>query len=203
MAAAAPRVAFDKVQQFLAACTLMEGDLWCMIASSKRSGTSPPLDLQRTVEQQFPLDTSNGEDWMHPVSPQRIAEALDLLDHIRPGIVDPAGHKNSYYWLHLGANFKILSPSTGQPLPGQSRESFRLCDYSYGVPLGTNSLLLSIFEKTTLALNFCIPEVESANVSDVVTMLQQHLPIRLSTKHWKRWTPTKTGTYRSQRIPPP
>jgi hypothetical protein len=46
-----------------------------------------------------------------------------------------------------------------------------------------------------------IPQASDADLADVVPWLQAALPLRLSPKHWTRWTLTKNGgSYRGRRI---
>jgi hypothetical protein len=201
MARTAPRAAFERLQSFLTACAQVD-DLYYRISSSRQAGIPPPPGLRQAVEQLFPPDSGDCF-WIHTVPSERIDEALDLFGRIRPEIVDPKGHGFSFYWLQFGARFRVLAPDTRAVLPGQEPDRFHGQQYGGHTPLGASDILVSVFERTSLSINLCVPEDACVDAHEVVVWLQEHLPVRFSPKHWKRWKLTKTGTYSDRHIPPP
>lgn len=136
-----------------------------------------------------------------PVSNDRVADALDFLEEIEP---QPSDQGLAPIWLAAKGKFKILDPDTGKPLPGQDSARFAGKEYQWESPLGTSGMKLSLSNTGALSIDLCLPDVDDIELARLATWLQSHLPCKLSPKHWKRWTPTKSGTsFVGRKIPPP
>lgn len=48
-----------------------------------------------------------------------------------------------------------------------------------------------------------LTDTEGDDLSQVVSWLQEHLPMRFSAKHWKRWTPTRSDGFKGRQLPAP
>jgi hypothetical protein len=55
-----------------------------------------------------------------------------------------------------------------------------------------------------MGLSVSIPRASDADLAEIVPWLQSPLPMRLSPRHWTRWTLTKNKrSYRGKKIVPP
>ena len=106
-------------------------------------------------------------------------------------------------WLTLVADLTMLQPETGTPWPGQDPQRFGSFVTPGGIRLGSSSAKLILRGKASLGLSLSFPEATDEDVETVVPWLQAALPMRLSSKHWARWTRTTGGnSYRSRRLAP-
>jgi hypothetical protein len=89
---------------------------------------------------------------------------------------------------------------TGRTIPGQDPALYRGAEYKPGVPLGSSGLHLILHDSAALGIELCIPAADDTIVGRVVPWLQDHLPMTLSKRQWRSWTPTTSGSFRARRI---
>ena len=106
-------------------------------------------------------------------------------------------------WFITGAQFRLLDPQTGKPLPGQDPGRYVGVDYEYAIPLGTSGLDLFLDNKAALRIWLCLPDADPELMGRAVPWLQEHLPCKLSPKQWRSWTLTRTGTFKGRRMTAP
>jgi hypothetical protein len=143
----------------------------------------PTKDLERRLEERF------GRGRILILDDDEVDDALDFLDEVHPQPTNPWGM--APLWLHINAKFLLLDPETGRPLPGQTDELFARVGYN-------NELKLTLHNQATLGIELCVPEAEDQVLSRLLPWLQANLPCRLSPKHWRAWTPTKSQTLRAR-----
>ena len=104
-------------------------------------------------------------------------------------------------WLWFTAEFRLRSPTGPEPWPGQDPALFGHFKTPGGVTLGASSIRLILQAKHSIGLSLSIPEASDSDLARVVPWLQAALPMRLSSKHWTRWTLTENGrSYRGSKI---
>jgi hypothetical protein len=100
---------------------------------------------------------------------------------------------------------RLREQASGEALPFQEASSYLGQAYDgYGAMLGESGCRLTVSSKSTLALLLFLP-FESPNEAawDYVSFLQESLPFRFSTKHWKHWRLSKSRTsYVGRKIAP-
>ena len=189
------RTAYERTMSFLQACTEPVGPA--------RHGFTvcnvPQLARQHDLEAELELRFGQGRRVSVPAD--RVEEALEMLDDVHPQPTNQWGL--APLWFSMESGFRLLDPATGQALPGQDAVRYAGKEYVWNNPLGTSSLSLSIHNSASLAINLCIPDADDELLHRIVPWLQEHLPFKMSAKHWRSWTPTKTGSFKSRRIPPP
>ena len=153
----------------------------------------PAPDTVAKIREAFPSTSRR-----FPVPRDRIDEALDLMRVLEPLPTNRWGM--APVWLRAEASFALKTPS-GDVWPDQDPTAFGGFETPSGVCLGTSRTNLSIQAKRTMALLLSVPEATDDDLARLVPWLQEHLPFRLSAKHWSRWTLTKNGrTYRGRRL---
>ena len=187
------RVAYQRTLAFLGECTEPVEPL--KLAFRVESVPELPRDpsFERELKRRF-------GDYSE-ISQARVGDALDFLDDIDPQPTNQWGMAPVWFW--ATTRFRILDPATGRPLIGQDPERFLGVEYEWRVPLGTSGLRLILNTRAALGLELCIPEADADLLHRVVPWLQASLPCKLSPKHWRAWTPTKTGTFRARKMPAP
>jgi hypothetical protein len=101
------------------------------------------------------------------------------------------------------ADFRIRIPSSQELWPGQDPGRFGRFVTPAGVKLGISSTRLSLQAKRSMGLSLSIPRASDTDLAEVVPWLQAALPMRLSSRHWTRWTLTKNkSSYRGRKIVP-
>ena len=197
------RMAYERTMSFLATCTeLVEPPRHSFLVN--REPEMPPLrDLERELDRRFGsrLRTVVSRSDRLEIGEDRVSDALDFLDAIAPQPTNPWGMAPIWFW--VAATFRITDPATGRPLDGQDPDRFHGVEYAPGVPLGTSGLHLILHDRAQLGLELCIPGVEDDRIGRVARWLQDHLPVRLSSKQWRAWTPTASGSFKARRIAPP
>ena len=135
------------------------------------------------------------------VPPDRITEAVDLLESLKPLPTSRSGLPA--VTLTLGASFKVLAPDGAALWPGQDPSRFGHFHTPAGVTLGASTTRLSLDARASISLLLSVPEATDEDLSVVIPWLQDALPMRLSPQHWARWTLTKDGhSYRRTAINP-
>lgn len=189
------RAAYERTMSFLQTCTEP------VSASRYRFAVHDVPELARQPDLEAELELRFGQGKRVSVPADRVGEALEMLDDIHPSPRINGG------WHRCGSTWSQGSGSlTRRPdrpylarTPGDS-QGRSTCGAS---PLGTSSLSLNIHNSASLAINLCIPDADDEWLHRIVPWLQDHLPFKMSAKHWRSWTPTKTGSFKSRRMAPP
>jgi hypothetical protein len=158
-------------------------------------GLSADRDIVLRIEGEFP----RSENARHVVAANRIDDALSLFESFEPLPVNASGM--APVWLWFTADFRLRSPASSRVWPGQDPARFGDFETPGGIRLGASSTRLILQAKRSLGLSLSIPEASDTDLAEIVPWLQAALPMRLSSKHWTRWTLTNSGrTYRGARI---
>ena len=189
------RTAYDRTIAFLRSCTEQAEPLRYSLSLMDYLGrAAPSVDgLETELRRRF------GDDAAIPAA--RVAEALNFMESIHPQATDQAGLATVWFWVH--SRFRILDPATGRPFAGQDPERYGRVEYEYGAALGTSGLRLMLHNRATIGIELCIPDADEERLRQVVPWLQRHLPFKLSSKHWKEWTPTRSGSFKGRKRPAP
>jgi hypothetical protein len=159
-----------------------------------------PRQLVRSVNKAFPQDSRYSG--RYAVSPDRISEALMLFESFEPLPTNQWGM--APIWLWFAADFRLRTPNSSELWPGQDPALFGHFETPGGVSLGASSARLSLQGKRSFGLSLSIPNATDSDLREVVPWLQSALPMRLSSKHWTRWTLTKSHrSYGGRKITPP
>ena len=198
-----PRTAYDQVEGFLDAAVRVEGTptLAFRLWSGGPSGSAAGLEEFAAARLGGPQRRQRTHaDWR--VRAEDVDAVLDALIVAGPAAVTTHGHPlASLVW---SAAVAVLDPDTRRPYAELTPESFG--DFAvdgYGRRLGASGVQATIgTTASSLSLWLAFPGDE--RLRPAAAHVQQHLPFRMSAKHWRRWTATKDGTsYRSSRIESP
>ena len=132
----------------------------------------------------------------------------DAVDELLAALVD-AGPQTTRYGAPLAALTQsvavhLLDPGTGEVWSDLDPGTFGgFAVDGYGRLLGASGVRATYGTSgATLSLWLNLPA--DGRLVPAAQHLQQHLPVKLSTKHWRRWAPTRAGDgYRSTKIPSP
>lgn len=183
------RAAHERAAEFLQACTEPVGTIRYAFKLTDPPELGPVPALERELRRRFGREGD--------VAGQRVGDALDFLDDIDPQPTNRWGMAPLWFW--MTSAFRILDPETRCPVPGQDPAGFGGVEYEWGVPLGTSRMRLILHNSSVISIEMCIPIAEDGTLGRVVPWLQQHLPFRLSPKHWRIWTPTKAGSWKARK----
>jgi hypothetical protein len=184
------RAAYAATMEFVATCTQLTDPIKYSFIIHSVPELKPPPGLEAGLRHRFGR--------FEEISPERVSDALDLLDLIDPQPTNKYGMEHLWFW--ATCQFLILDPATGQPLPGQDPEWFHNVEYDWRKPLGRSSLRLILNNRASLGIELCIPDASEKRLRSVVPWLQSYLPFKFSPKHWRAWTPTSTGTFKARRM---
>ncbi|MFJ8689665.1 hypothetical protein [Micromonospora wenchangensis] len=140
--------------------------------------------------------------WEWGVRDDRIDGLLAALDAATPVDVTPHGH--SLAALVVNAPGRLIDPSSGAPYVGVSPEAAgEFAVDGYGRTLGASGVRAT-FGTAASSLSLWLSFPGDERLADAAAHVQAHVPVRLSAKHWRRWSPARPGNgYRSVRIPSP
>ncbi|MFD1812774.1 hypothetical protein [Rhodococcus gannanensis] len=127
---------------------------------------------------------------------------LDLLGDA--GTDARTGHGHSLAAVTWSAPVRLIDSTTGGVYEGIDADTFGMFPVDgYGRMLGESGVRATIgTASSSLSLWLNFPADERLAVA--AAQVQENLPFRLSTKHWRTWQPTRDGRgYRSTRIPAP
>jgi hypothetical protein len=190
------RQALKAWRDFLVACT-QPGPIACWFALPM----TPELTVESEVVARIGTSFPNRSRDRFPVPLERIDEALDLFESIEPQPANQWGM--APVWLWFTADFRLLAPDGSRVWPGQDPARFGRFRTPAGVQLGASSTRLVLQARRSLGLTLSIRDASDEELHQVVPWLQASLPMRLSAKHWTRWTLTKSGgSYRGKKITP-
>jgi len=184
--------AFSSWVAFLDTCTESSPIIgWFSFPDTPGLVVSP--DVRRQIESAFPYRTA--AVLFRGRAPTRRLPCSSPSSHC------PSTGGMAPVWLWFTADVLLLRPETGELWPGQDRALFGDFVTPGGVKLGASSTRLILQAKKSIGLSLSIPQATDADLATVVPWIQAALPLRLSTKHWSRWTLTKRGdSYRGRRI---
>lgn len=187
------REAYAGWSGFLDACT-RQVNLDCYFDLPQTPELTVEPSVRALISRVFP-----GEGRRHPVAPDRVQEALNLFSSIEPQPTNPWGM--APVWLRFTADFRLVHPGTSEVWPEQEPERFGHFQTPTSVRLGASQTNLSLEARRSMGLLLSIPEATDADLAVLIPWLQAHLPFRLSTRHWSRWTLAKNGrTYRGRKL---
>lgn len=198
-----PHQAFERVQRFADACTEpASAGSWTFEVWSG----GPPVLTEQLVA--VATETFGGACHRAPthsrwnVSAESVTTALDALVAAGPDAVTAYGH--SVAALIHSAPVRLVDPVVGVAYPDLTPDAFgRFAVDGYGRLLGGSGIRASVGSAaSSLSLWLNLPADE--RLSPGARHLQDHLPFRLSAKHWRLWRPTRSGdSYLGNRIPSP
>jgi hypothetical protein len=182
-------------RRFLDMCT-ETASLGCWFDFPMTPRLTADPKVVRRIAREFP-----GSGGRHPVPWDRAGDALSVFESLEPLPANPWGM--APVWLWFAADFRLRSPRSRALWPGQDPGRFGHFVTPGGVKLGASSIRLALQAKRSVGLNLSIPRASDADLAEIVPWLQAALPMRLSAKHWTRWTLTKNKhSYRGRRIEP-
>jgi hypothetical protein len=188
--------AFAAWTHFLATCT-EASPIRCWFDFPR----TPELHVDPAVVERVAHDFPPDEDGRHSVGRARVDDALALFTSLEPLPVNSSGM--APIWLWFTTDFRLRSPRDSALWPGQDPARFGEFETPGGVRLGASSTRLILHARPLLGLRLSIPEASDDDLAAIVPWLQAELPMRLSSKHWTRWTLTSGGrSYRGRRITP-
>lgn len=191
------RDAYQRTTDFLHACTEPVGPNVYSFRVFDVPELEPIVRLEQELEVRFG-DYLDGPGHYRAIPERLVGEALDFLDEIDPQPTNRWGMAPIWFW--VAADFRILDPATGRPIPGQDPSRFSGAEYDWRVPLGSSRLRLILHNQAQIGIELCLPDADKDALGRLIPWLQQHLPFRLSPKHWRAWTPTKSGGFMARRL---
>lgn len=198
-----PRKAYESVQSFLDAAVLplgapeMSFRLWAGgppdIADRFKAFATAQLGGPHSVQR-------TSTEWR--VRSENIDAALDALSSADSGAVTAHGHPLAA--LIWSAQAALTDPVTGRPYTGIDADAFgRFAVDGYGRLLGASGVRAA-FGTTASSLSLWLGFPADDRLHDAAAHVQKHLPLRLSAKHWRRWSVTNDGhSYRATKITSP
>jgi hypothetical protein len=139
-----------------------------------------------------------GTDRIVPVSDNQVGEALEFLTRVDPQPQNQWGM--APLWFTTFWSIQVLDPSTGQPFIGQNPARYSDTEYEWTVRLGESRMRLILSNGARLGIELCFPDIDDERLREVVTVFQANAPFKFSSKQWRRWTPTKTGSFKARKI---
>lgn len=187
------RAAYEQTMTFLRTCTEPVSNMEYRFRLNEKTAVGLPSDpmLWLKVKARFGPGA---------IGTDRVSDALDFLDEIEP---QPESYGVTPIWFWATTRFRILDPATGMPFPGQDPKSFGGTEYEWQIPLGSSDLRLILHNRAALGVDLCIPNADRDVLRRVVPWLQEHLPFKLSAKHWRAWNRTRSGSFRARKLAVP
>ncbi|MGW5072148.1 hypothetical protein [Rhodococcus sp. NPDC004095] len=198
-----PHEAFRRLQGFVDACTEpVSSPSWAFeIAAGGAPGLTEQLVAAATERFGGPrYRARTHSEWNVP--PESVNHALDALVVVGPDAVTT--HGRSLAALTYRTPVRLVDPDASAPYPDITPDTFGgFAVDGYGRLLGSSGIRATLgTADSSLSLWLNLPADE--RLSPGARHLQDHLPFRLSAKHWRLWRPTQSGdSYRATRIPSP
>lgn len=198
-----PADARGRVARFLDACTQAAGpQRWAFQVAT--GGDPDASDALRTVATER-LGGPSRRAQTHTEWGVRDDDAVDEL----LAALAAAGPQTTRYGAPLAALTQsvavhLLDPGSGEPWSDLDPETFGgFAVDGYGRLLGASGVRAAYGTSvSTLSLWLNLPA--DGRLVPAAQHLQEHLPVRLSSKHWRRWAPTRAGDgYRSTKVSSP
>lgn len=189
------RDAYERTLAFLSACAVETAPREQRFTIQDLPGLSDKREWEPAFRERF----GGGSDRLIPLRENQTESALAFLEEIDPQPKNRFGV--AALWLSLNWRIQLVDPRTGHPFPGQ--EAGRYAGVTYeGVALGESRVRLILSNRAAIGVELCLPDVTDDDLGEVVPVLQQHAPFRFAPQHWKRWTPTKRGSFVGRKIQP-
>ncbi|GAB2629812.1 hypothetical protein ABI214_22950 [Prescottella soli] len=198
-----PDKAFQRVQTFVEACTEpVSSASWVFeVATGGPPAATEHLVALATERFGGPRHRARTHtEWN--VAPKSVNDALEALVAVGPDAV--TSHGRSLAALTCSMRVRLLDPDARAPYPDITPEAFgRFAVDGYGRLLGGSGVRATIgTAASSMSLWLNLPADD--RLSPGARHLQDHLPLRLSAKHWRLWRPTRSGdAFRSTKIPSP
>jgi len=196
-----PDVAFQRLHTFLEACVepvRLPSWTFEIHKGGPPAPTEQLFELATGIFGGPRLKAQTHTEWNVP--PGSVDDALGVL--VRSDAVTTYGH--SLAALTYSAPVRLIDPDTRAPYPDITPDMFGgFAVDGYGRTLGESGIRATLGNAaSSLSLWLNLPADE--RLSSGARHLQDHLPFRLSAKHWRLWRPTRRGdSYRSNKIPSP
>ncbi|WP_449281860.1 hypothetical protein [Leucobacter sp.] len=198
-----PSAAHAQVQSFLDACTRTEQppalrfQLW---AGGDDARAGQWEEFARGLLGGPRNSARTHREWS--VRDEHAGAILGALDEA--GADDVTRYGRSLAVLIVTAPTRLVDPDAGEPYPGvAAADTARFAVDGYGRVLGDSGIRAAI-GTTSSSLSLWLAFPADDRLGPAALHVQAHAPVRLSTKHWRRWEPMRTGDgYRSTRIPSP
>ncbi|MDZ7917184.1 MAG: hypothetical protein U5O16_36030 [Rhodococcus sp. (in: high G+C Gram-positive bacteria)] len=196
-----PDVAFRRLQTFLESCTEPVSLPSWTFEIYKSGPSEPTAQLSLFATELFGgprYKAQTHTEWNVP--PGSVNEALDAL----VGCDAVTTHGRSVAALTYSVPVRLIDPNTRAPYPDITPDACgRFAVDGYGRTLGESGIRATLGNAaSSLSLWLNLPADE--RLSSGARHLQDHLPFRLSAKHWRLWRPNRSGdSYRSNKIPSP
>lgn len=197
-----PTAAFERVDAFLTQCTLPEGDtsfgyrLW-VGGAADRTGRW----------QQWAASALGGVRRTQPSYREwnvRADNVVTVLEELETADADDVTrHGGSLVTLSRSTAVRLMDPATGVAyVDVNTAASGGFAVDGYGRVLGASGVRATFGSAgSTMSLWLSFPGDE--RLAAAAAHVQAHAPVRLSAKHWRRWTVTGADGYRSARTPSP
>ncbi|WP_433674179.1 hypothetical protein [Microbacterium gorillae] len=197
-----PAAAYERVDAFVTQCTLPEGDtsfvfrLWA-------GGTA-----DRTARwQEWATAVLGGVRRTQPSYREwnvRADDVVTVLEELATADAeDVTRHGGSLVALSRSTAVRLRDPATGEAyVDVDAAASGGFAADGYGRVLGASGVRATFGSAaSTISLWLSFPGDE--RLASAAGHVQAHAPVRLSAKHWRRWSPTRGDGYRSARISSP
>lgn len=198
-----PRNAYESMQTFLDATVLTVGAP--EISFQLRAGGPPEIADRFEAFAREHLGGPQSRQRTHTrwrVLPENVDATLEVLKSADSRAVTGHGHPlASLVW---NAPVALIDPVTGAPYEGIDADAFgRFAVDGYGRLLGASGVRATI-GTTASSLSLWLAFPADDRLRDAAAHVQEHLPFRLSKKHWHRWRATNDGlSYRATKITSP
>lgn len=198
-----PSAAAAKFDAFLGACTTPARDS-SSVLRIRAGGAEARSEHWRALATEMLGGPSRTErthqEWR--VRQDRLSDVLAALDAATSDDVTRFGSPLAA--LVLSAAVRLVDPNDGAPYAGVSAEATGgFAVDGYGRTLGASGVRAA-FGTTASSLSLWLAFPGDVRLDAAASHVQAHAPVRLSAKHWRRWTPTRSGDgYGSARIPSP
>lgn len=198
-----PRKAYESVQAFLDAAVVTVGapelsfQLW--------AGGPPDIADRFEAFATARFGGPQGRQRTHTrwrVLPEHVDATLDALSSADSRAVTGHGHPlASLVW---SAQVAPVDPAAETPYAGIDADTFgHFAVDGYGRLLGASGVRAT-FGTTASSLSLWLALPADDRLRAAAVHVQEHLPFRLSTKHWRRWGATKDGqSFRATKITSP
>lgn len=198
-----PEAAFGQAQHFVDACarTISTPEVTLQLWSGGPADHAEPLAAFAMKRLGGPRRREQTHtEWR--VRADAVDDVLDTLGKAGARAVTRHGHPLAA--LVWNAEALLIDPGTRATYSGVGADAFgRFAVDGYGRLLGVSGVRASI-GTTASSLSLWLSLPGDDRLAAAAAHVQEHLPFRLSAKHWRRWRPTRDGkAYRATKIPSP
>ncbi len=204
-----PERALAAWDRFLAACLLPETPpewgMRLLRAGQDADAVSAARAAEETVSATLGGPSARQRalvEWRLPA--ERLGDALQLLAAASPAAGSAAPASRGQLAITVRASGGLIDPGTGARYPDLSAEHCGgFAVDGYGRKLGVSGLR-GTFAAGSSKLSMWLVFPADERLRGAARHVQEHAPVPLSAKHWRRWTLTRTGSgYRSAKLVSP